>query len=512
MLDIVVRPLNQGDITEQYRSWFDDPDVQRYIEYSALPGARTIEGLSQYLNDISNDPCRWLIGIFIGKEHVGNIGVQFDPRNDGLCTIGFLIGSSANRGRGIVGHAFSKLIELLPQSIDVIYLGVEGDNLQAISAYRRMGFNVCLQSGSKLRMRYDIARCKICRSDKIEVLSLKNFPRSIWPSARTIPQDNLEYAFCGSCGYASSSLCDTVDLAELYSYEQFVVPTPTLTRDRYLELKNIAGISNISSIFDFGGGSNNFYDTGHSNLTVIDFAPPKNSSIKFIRTSDFFDADVSESVDCIVSYHTLEHLSNPSKAIEKFYCSLKPGGWLCVEVPDNEIIASTNPTYMVFPQHVSLFTSESLGILIGSRGFELAHDSSFGSVIRMYFRKSDAPKPVQLSTAYKPTYLERYRIALKATVERLTSILDEYPTVQMFAGGSTSCLIYYLKENGCTNISGIRLFDSNSMKHGLRVFTGQVVGPFESLSTEFPLVIIGNSFCERELKSKIGASLRIHRI
>jgi SAM-dependent methyltransferase len=81
----------------------------------------------------------------------------------------------------------------------------------------------------------------------------------------------------------------------------------------------------------------------------------------------------SESVDAIVSFETVEHLTDPTKTAAKFFQLLKPNGFLICSVPNvlyeprNEMGLPTNPA------HKQLFNGRSLRHLLERNGFQIRY-------------------------------------------------------------------------------------------------------------------------------------------
>lgn len=83
-----------------------------------------------------------------------------------------------------------------------------------------------------------------------------------------------------------------------------------------------------------------------------------------------------ESYDWVFSAHCLEHLRNPGAALHRWWAVLKPGGWLVVQVPDEDLYEHGIWPSVYNPDHKFTFTvskarswspvSVSLASLIGA--------------------------------------------------------------------------------------------------------------------------------------------------
>lgn len=85
-------------------------------------------------------------------------------------------------------------------------------------------------------------------------------------------------------------------------------------------------------------------------------------------------ADVpNASVDCIMSYHALEHVSDPGGCFDQFVRVLRPGGRLRVIVPcDNPLVQASQQRWEINPDnHLFSWTPMTLGNLATSKGLRV---------------------------------------------------------------------------------------------------------------------------------------------
>lgn len=81
-----------------------------------------------------------------------------------------------------------------------------------------------------------------------------------------------------------------------------------------------------------------------------------------------------EFFDVATAFQVLEHMVHPDQEIEKIGRILKPGGWLVVEVPNIDTIATrllrSRQRHFV-QDHVSFFSAKTLGLLLERMGFRV---------------------------------------------------------------------------------------------------------------------------------------------
>lgn len=143
-----VRVLEEKDVTQVYASWFQNPEVARFIV--AARRSQTVKSLRNYVRGKQTSDQSLLLGIFTRhtQRHIGNI--KFEPiyRADKATVLGVMIGDSGWRGRGVFREVFTACAHRMESvlGIDTFALGVDNANRRAIRAYIRAGFTLCEQS------------------------------------------------------------------------------------------------------------------------------------------------------------------------------------------------------------------------------------------------------------------------------------------------------------------------------------------------------------------------------
>jgi SAM-dependent methyltransferase len=96
-----------------------------------------------------------------------------------------------------------------------------------------------------------------------------------------------------------------------------------------------------------------------------------------VRTEDLFEARLPEGhFDAVVMGDVLEHLTRTSEALERVRELLRPGGILCLELPDagSRVARVLGPRWWsVIPTHVHYFTRDSVRAMLARHGFSTAY-------------------------------------------------------------------------------------------------------------------------------------------
>ena len=131
-------------MSARYLGWLNNKEVRSFI--TAAKKTSTLSSLRKYVRTNSARPNTLFLGIF-GKDnnlHVGNIKYQPVDSQKGYAVMGILIGDPAYRGLGVASEAIKESAIWLKRhrNINQIVLGVNKDNVAAIRAYEKVGFQI----------------------------------------------------------------------------------------------------------------------------------------------------------------------------------------------------------------------------------------------------------------------------------------------------------------------------------------------------------------------------------
>jgi len=137
-----LRELTVDDVSTKYLGWLSDSEAKKWIV--TAESTRGLADLREYVQHRVGREDVLFLGIFLktDKRHIGNIKYEPVLRDEGCAELGILIGDPAFRGRRVFSEvlAASATWLKLHRRIHRIYLGVECENLPAVTAYRNAGF------------------------------------------------------------------------------------------------------------------------------------------------------------------------------------------------------------------------------------------------------------------------------------------------------------------------------------------------------------------------------------
>lgn len=233
---------------------------------------------------------------------------------------------------------------------------------------------------------------------------------------------SAEVIDCETCGFAHLKKKPTLEeLGKFYSFHFYDKQKPEYLSKMELE-KNywltfyswrVTQIENLLkdrkkeglSILDVGSSGGFFLEAAHRRGWKVEGIEPSTQAADYCRKvfghqvqeSNFSDADVKPaSFDAIQCSLVLEHLHSPEEFFKWARSVLKPGGILCVTVPNEfnnfQMIMvehlKKEPWFVAYPDHLNYFTPASLKRLAERNNYTQV-DSICGFPIEMFVLMGD---------------------------------------------------------------------------------------------------------------------------
>ena len=141
---LYLRPLEAGDVSEEYLDWLHDAEVTRYLDTGRFPTSR--DALMQYVERANAAPHNLVFAIVDRATdlHVGNVALNNITWVDGTMDTGLLLGRKEFWGKGYAFEAWSLVIEYAFDRLNLrkILAGVIAGNRASLAVLGRLGFQV----------------------------------------------------------------------------------------------------------------------------------------------------------------------------------------------------------------------------------------------------------------------------------------------------------------------------------------------------------------------------------
>ncbi|MBO83371.1 MAG: hypothetical protein CL506_03285 [Actinobacteria bacterium] len=139
---VILRPLEENDITDRYISWFADKEVTRFLESRNITKEDSIKNLRMGIKT----GLYHMYAICLAKNglHVGNIKIGPIRPKEGISDLVTLIGDKTIWGQGI-GRAAIRLAKDMAfnqYGIRKLVASINSLNTKSVDSYVSAGFNI----------------------------------------------------------------------------------------------------------------------------------------------------------------------------------------------------------------------------------------------------------------------------------------------------------------------------------------------------------------------------------
>lgn len=128
---MVLRPLENSDISERYISWLNDPEVNQFNSHAIFP--YTKEELLSYVKSASRDRTKVILAIIDNKtqRHLGNIALQSIDWIARSAEFAILIGEKEYWSKSVGGEAGQLIVRYGFDRLNLhrIYCGTSSENI-----------------------------------------------------------------------------------------------------------------------------------------------------------------------------------------------------------------------------------------------------------------------------------------------------------------------------------------------------------------------------------------------
>lgn len=264
-----------------------------------------------------------------------------------------------------------------------------------------------------------ITECPVCQSGRLAQLPVPG--RWIGEDVFGKLKGQLGLARCRDCGFRfTSPRPDSAALTEFYDGTTYVchdADSEDSTRGSgYL----LPLLGKPGRLLDFGCGAGAFLALARAAGWDANGYEPGSRGREACAARELpVTADLGSladhSFDAITAVHVYEHVPDLRATLAEFRRLLRPGGRLCLEVPNARSLRARlaplssrfDERYRAFPIHLSYFTFGSMRTLFGKNGWDVETLTTSGMgveelVSRVPAKAKAAPAPTRASTSSRP--------------------------------------------------------------------------------------------------------------
>lgn len=205
--------------------------------------------------------------------------------------------------------------------------------------------------------------CVICGHDQFKTI---------------VEEDGFKYGMCKRCRHTQQEVILPPEEYLELPYDSQWHDYDTHSRNRAQYIYDFVGHGSVS-ICDVGcgwGGPLKYMKELFRSTDVLGITPDiDNKTTEWnkdlnIEYTDFATYEVTKKYDLVTMVHTLEHMVDPRKSLDKIRQLVSSDGLVYIEVPSFDWVSvRTNPWYM--PVHVSYFSKKILQKMVEGAGFEI---------------------------------------------------------------------------------------------------------------------------------------------
>lgn len=162
---LLIKPLSEDSVSEQYLTWMNDPEVLKFTESRWIK--YDVEDLKSFVKNMNNSQKDYLFGIFIAEagKHIGNVKIGNINTQHKFADIGIIIGTKEEWGKGYATEAIKLAVDYAFTQLNLfkVTAGVYANNFGSIKALKKVGFEECGRH---------IKHC-VFDSDRVDTLTLE---------------------------------------------------------------------------------------------------------------------------------------------------------------------------------------------------------------------------------------------------------------------------------------------------------------------------------------------------
>ncbi len=139
---LYLRELLPKDVTKDYVTWLNDPEVNTYLESRFVK--HTLESVKEYVKGVFYDDQYYMFGIFLRKnsKYVGNIKLGPINLHHKRSEIGLMIGDKSAWGRGVGTEAIKMVTKFGFNELNLLKIsaGMYESNIFSKKSFEKVGY------------------------------------------------------------------------------------------------------------------------------------------------------------------------------------------------------------------------------------------------------------------------------------------------------------------------------------------------------------------------------------
>ena len=144
MKQVSLRLLEDKDVNEEYLSWFNDPDVTKFLEVDG--NSLTRQKVIDYINYGKDSKSYFMYAICLceNNKHIGNLKIGPINYKHNFSDLVTVIGDKQFWGKGIATEAIKLGIDLCFKKYNIRKLSasIYSNNIRSLKCYTSAGFTV----------------------------------------------------------------------------------------------------------------------------------------------------------------------------------------------------------------------------------------------------------------------------------------------------------------------------------------------------------------------------------
>jgi len=219
-----------------------------------------------------------------------------------------------------------------------------------------------------------------------------------------------------------------------------------------------------------------------------------------------------EAFELVVSRNVLEHVRDPKKFLKKLVHTVKPSGYLFLEVPSTEYatrVVRSNRGKDIEPVHLSHFLGSGIVSVLTKLDMALLHLSN--SVDFKNPSLQILSRKVKLDEQGKEVFLKQvkgFHALLESTSLRLKSVIAKNRSVALWGAGADLYEVF-ARYPELVELRQYTLVDRNSLKQGKKMFGLLVKDPkvLRSMNIDCVVITPNNRSLQLEIQKDLNSYL-----